>query len=206
MCPNASRILLNWGFDPHKSRLVTAQEQKVMVGKTLKTVVKLDCSQFSEIYGSAFFFAHRVDLHSELLRLATQSENPVEVVLDSEVKSYDPNGSVTLMDGSIHAADLIVAADGVHSIAAKIIDDGSPAIPTGQSAFRFLIPTEVIRENPSAASLLEDGVMKILTGTDERRLVWYPCAKCVQEPPTKDEITNTPKRHYTKLCRDSSIN
>lgn len=179
VCPNASRILLHWGFDPQKSRMVTAQEHKVVVGSTLETVVKVDCSKFSETYDSPFFFAHRVDLHNELRRLATQSENPVEVVLNSEVTSYDPDGSVTLKDGSVHAADLIVAADGVHSIAAKVIDDVSPAVSTGQAAFRFLIPTDKVASNPAAAPLLEDGVMKILTGPDGRRLVWYPCAEYV---------------------------
>jgi salicylate hydroxylase len=160
--------------------MVTAQEQRVVVGSTLKTAVKVDCSNFGKTYGGPFFFAHRVDLHNELRRLATQSDNPVEIVLNSEVTSYSPDGSVTLEDGSVHAADLIVAADGVHSIADKaIIDDASPAVPTGQAAFRFLLPTEQVASNPAAAALLEDGVMKILTGPDGRRLVWYPCAEYV---------------------------
>lgn len=157
--------------------MVTAQEQKVMIGSTLETVVKVDCSKFQNTYDGPFFFAHRVDLHNELRRLAENSENPVEIVLKSEVKSYDPEGSVTLADGSVYTADLIVAADGVHSIAAKVVYDVPPAASTGQAAFRFLIPTEEIASNPAAAPLLENGVMKILTGPEGRRLVWYPCAK-----------------------------
>lgn len=159
--------------------MVTAREQKVMLGSTLETVVKVDCSKFQNTYDGPFFFAHRVDLHNELRRLAENSENPVEIVLKSEVKSYDPDGSVTLVDGSVYTADLIVAADGVHSIAAKVIYDVPPAAPTGQAAFRFLIPTEKIASNLATAPLLENGVMKILTGPDGRRLVWYPCAKYV---------------------------
>jgi salicylate hydroxylase len=181
VCPNASRILLQWGLDPHKSRMVTAREQKVVLGSTLETIVNVDCSNFDKTYGAPFFFAHRVDLHNELRRLATTTvDNPVKITLNSRVISYDAStGSVTLEDGSVRSADLIVAADGVHSIAAGAVDDGAPASSTGQAAFRFLIATERLASDPDIASLLEDGVMKILTGPDGRRLVWYPCAEYV---------------------------
>lgn len=157
--------------------MVTAREQRVVAGATLETVVVVDCSKFSKTYGGAFYFAHRVDLHNELRRLATESQNPAEIVLNSQVKSYDPDGSVTLQDGSVHTADLIVAADGVHSVAAKVVvDDASPPVATGQAAFRFLIPTDQLASNPDAAPFLEDGIMKVITGPGGRRLVWYPCA------------------------------
>ncbi|KIA75888.1 salicylate hydroxylase [Aspergillus ustus] len=181
VCPNASRILLQWGFDTQRARLVAARRSIVAPGSTLKSLVEVDCSQFPRIYGASFFFAHRVDLHSELQRLATAPEaagSPVEISLRSEVVDYAADeGSVTLSDGSVHRADLIVAADGVHTTAIhQIIGRAVPAAPTGSAAFRFLIPSDVLRENPDVAPLLEDGALRVLVAEDLRRLVWYPCA------------------------------
>ncbi|KAL2846350.1 putative salicylate hydroxylase [Aspergillus pseudoustus] len=181
VCPNASRILLQWGFDTQRARLVPARRSIVAPGATLKSLVEVDCSQFPKTYGASFFFAHRVDLHTELQRLATAplgTGSPVEISLRSEVVDYAADeGSVTLSDGSVHRADLIVAADGVHTTAIhQIIGRAVPAAPTGSAAFRFLIPSDVLREVSDVAPLLEDGALRVLVADDLRRLVWYPCA------------------------------
>jgi salicylate hydroxylase len=64
-------------------------------------------------YGSPWYFIHRVDLHTELRRLAQKLE--VKIRLGSEVKHVDAGtGVLTLASGQIIRKDLIVAADGVH--------------------------------------------------------------------------------------------
>ncbi|KAL2859607.1 putative salicylate hydroxylase [Aspergillus pseudodeflectus] len=180
VCPNASRILLQWGLDIKRARLVPARRSIVAPGSSLKTLVDVDCSQFPATYGASFFFAHRVDLHSELQRLATASGrgSPVEILLRSEVVDYAADqGSVTLSDGSVHRADLIIAADGVHTTAIhQVIGRAVHAVSTGSAAFRFLIPSDVLREDSEIAPLLEDGALRVLVAEDRRRLVWYPCA------------------------------
>ena len=91
----------------------------------------------------------------------------------------DPDSAfITLADMTSHKGDVIVAADGVHSSAAsRIIGVGNEASPTGFSAFRFLIPTQVILEDPQSRHFLEgkDGRFKCFVGDGGRRLVWYPC-------------------------------
>ena len=74
--------------------------------------------------------------------------------------------------------DLIVAADGVHSSAvSSIIGVDSKALPTGFSAFRFLIPTQAILGDPQTRHFLEGkgSQFKLFVGDGGRRLVWYPC-------------------------------
>ena len=86
--------------------------------------------------------------------------------------------SITLADGTTSTADLIIAADGVHSIAVKqVIGHDSPASPTGQSAFRFLIPTDEILADVQTRYFLDgkDSKFKVFVGKGGRRLVWYPC-------------------------------
>ncbi|KAL4875129.1 hypothetical protein BJY04DRAFT_224326 [Aspergillus karnatakaensis] len=189
ICPNASRIVPQWGFDTRKARLVVARRHILASGNSLESLHDVIYPDFQGMYGGHWYLAHRVDLHSELRRINTSPEGlgqPVEISLRSEVVDYDvEDGSVTLADGSIHSADLIVAADGVHSSAVeRVIGHATPVIATGWAVFRFLIPTEDLRREPDIAPLLEegattleDGLMKIFRTADSmKRLVWYPCA------------------------------
>ncbi|OXN06536.1 hypothetical protein CDV58_04188 [Aspergillus fumigatus] len=179
--PNASRILSDWDFDPKRARFVTGLRTMVVPGTSLTSNVGVDCSHFVETYGAPWYLAHRVDLHTELRQLATTPDGPgfpVETILRSEVVGFDTeNGSVTLTDGSVHQADLVVAADGVHTTAIhQVIGHATPAVATGSAAFRFLIPTEDIQGDPETAHLLEDGLMRIYIAEGVRRLIWYSCA------------------------------
>src|SRR5205085_9999150 len=69
-------------------------------------------------YGAQWYFFHRVDLHNELKRLATEptcGAQAAKINLSSEVVDVDCEaGTLTLANGSTHQKDLIVAADGVH--------------------------------------------------------------------------------------------
>ncbi|KAL8723399.1 MAG: hypothetical protein Q9225_000315 [Loekoesia sp. 1 TL-2023] len=91
----------------------------------------------------------------------------------------DPDSAtITLADTTTHQGDLIIAADGVHSSAvSRVIGHDTKALPTGFSAFRFLIPTEVILADAQTRRFLEeqDGKFRIFVGEGGRRLVWYPC-------------------------------
>jgi len=77
--------------------------------------------------------------------------------------------------------DLIIAADGVHSIAIEAaLGVPNEALPTTNYnfAYRFLIPSSEIAADPETVQFTQndDGRMKFIVG-DGRRLVWYPCRK-----------------------------
>lgn len=89
--PNASRFLLAWGLDPVKARFVTCQRTWRAQGTTLVKFHEGDESYITEKFGSPWYFAHRVDLHEEMKRLATQIEGegkPAVVTLSSDVIEY----------------------------------------------------------------------------------------------------------------------
>ncbi|GAM33425.1 salicylate hydroxylase [Talaromyces pinophilus] len=183
VCPNASRVLLDWGLNAEDARLVTVRRSVVAAADSLKPMVETDCLSVSRRFGAPWLLAHRVDLHSALRRLATTKDGPgplVEILLRSEVVQYDAdNGSITLADSSVHYADLVIAADGVHTIAVDhVIGHSVSPVSTGFAAFRFLIPTEELLKDPDTAPMVTDidGVFKVLRADDSRRLVWYPCA------------------------------
>ncbi len=91
VCPNASRGLLAWGLDPIKARFVTCKRSYRAHAKSLEIFHESVEDYIEPTFGAPWFFAHRVDLHEELKRLAIQEEGegkPAVVHLKSEVKSY----------------------------------------------------------------------------------------------------------------------
>ena len=70
-------------------------------------------SDLVERFGTPWYFIHRVDLHTELKRMA-QDLN-VKIRLASEVTNVDcDSGVLTLANGQTVQKDFILAADGVH--------------------------------------------------------------------------------------------
>lgn len=61
---------------------------------------------------------HRSDLHDELTRLAIgdgERGTSVQILLSSKVVACDPkDGTVTLDNGEIIHADVVIGADGIH--------------------------------------------------------------------------------------------
>ena len=157
----------------------------------MKRVASIDLSMTEEKFGSPCWSVHRVDLHNELLRLATSEDaadsKPVTLRLGAQVVDASTDGSITLKDGSRHTADLIVAADGLHSILRRTVvtDETRAPSPSGLSAFRFLMDTKVLEDDAVLAEALEargTGYALIVEPVDkitERHMVWYSCREWV---------------------------
>lgn len=126
---------------------------------------------------------HRVDLHNEPLRLALDGEDAASLRLGPKTnKVDDQKGVIELDDGSVHQADLIIAADGLHSfMRSAVLKQKSNPSPTGLSAFRFLIPTDKMESDDALRELLKWKVQSSTIRADttdtvnERHLVWYSC-------------------------------
>lgn len=91
VAPNASRGLLALGLDPVRSRLGTTKKLLRASGRTMEIYQETDATSIEPIYGAPWYLAHRVDLHEELRRLATQSDGegtPAVVHLKSPVVGY----------------------------------------------------------------------------------------------------------------------
>jgi salicylate hydroxylase len=67
-----------------------------------------------ENYSFPYFLIHRGDLHQILLQKAL--EIGVTIKINSFVSAVnDQEPSVTLADGTVYRADLVIGADGIHS-------------------------------------------------------------------------------------------
>ncbi|KAF3025119.1 hypothetical protein E8E14_014641 [Neopestalotiopsis sp. 37M] len=124
-----------------------------------------------------WWLVHRVDLHSSLRQLAVGPDGegtPAELHLASPVVAVDTEaGSVTLESGEIHKADLVVAADGVHSTIRETAFDSKKAVTTGSRAFRFMLDAKDIDNVPDVIQPTY-GCCHAFIERD-RRFVLYPC-------------------------------
>ena len=188
LSPNGTRVLSKIGFSFERARGCHVTAWDTIDGVTLESLASLNLEDAESRYGAPLRTVHRVDLHNELLRLATIDDNAegpnVKLLLNSKVVGADAEeGTVKLADGSIKKADLIVAADGVKSVLRDVVLDGEApeTSPAGLTSFRFMIPTKELVDDPQlvvSARKMCKGPTILSDPYDpqgERQMIWYDC-------------------------------
>lgn len=165
-------------FDPRRARCVDAGPQ-YEINEDGIVVDSTDLVQVVKNAGAPWWWIHRADMQQELLRLATEVEDPnwgpkVELVLGAKVKEVDcENGVVVTEAGERYTADLVVGADGVHSAIRRAVTgkENEPSVYSGQSAFRCLWDVEKLRQDPELASFVDEIKMDNFVAKDGARCV-----------------------------------
>ncbi|KAI0899016.1 FAD binding domain protein [Annulohypoxylon nitens] len=119
--PNAIKIMQQMGYDPERAGSVSVQGFRTL--DKLGNMVFDTEFPFEKKYGAPALSHMRVDFRAELLRLATAPSKdlgiggePAKVVFNNGATDVDPEaGEITLDDGTKAKADVIIAADGIHS-------------------------------------------------------------------------------------------
>jgi salicylate hydroxylase len=201
--PNASRVLQSWDFVPEQSGMVAIRKGSLIDGTNMNVLIPSYYKDCESTYGSPMYAVHREDLHNQLRLLATQKEGmgrPCDIQVRSKVILYvsgaetvrsmrliehgqdAKNGKVTTESGEALQADLIVAADGVHTKAVKHVLGGGEveAGDTGWACMRWLVPREDFLSDPETAHMIQDSSTRYFTAAEGAAgLVWYPCRECV---------------------------
>ncbi|KJK76577.1 hypothetical protein H634G_08165 [Metarhizium anisopliae BRIP 53293] len=184
--PNASRFLTAWGLDPVQWHWVEARHADLVDPFTLQPIAALYNEKSADSAGGLpLWLSHRVDLHNALKWMATRSDGPgapATIHLDSLVMALNPwKPSITLATGREICGDLVIAADGVHSIAPEAIL-GRKVVPVdpvnANYCYRFLIPVETLEADAETKFFTEgrEGYSQIFPDDKSlRRLVVYPC-------------------------------
>lgn len=98
------------------------------------------------------------------------------VRLNSFVNSVDESTpSVTLQNGDVLTADIIVGADGIRSKVRQSIlgDDNCEIIDSENCVYRATIPNHIMRQNPETAHLMEEVNASVWIGP-QRHIMAYP--------------------------------
>jgi salicylate hydroxylase len=161
--PNLSRIANAWGLGPildqNAVRLRAIIVKRWQDGNLL--VVAPAMPKIEEVHGAPQYVVHRPELLNTFLEggLALPT---VTLRTNSHVETVDFDApSVTLRGGETCTADVVIAADGLKSVCRarlfKKLGLIDKARPTGDAAYRIVIPAE---------SLLADSVLKHLIVDD----------------------------------------
>lgn len=164
--PNALRALDVLGLGPALAPLVSPQSGGTVRDERGRLLNRVDGARLERALGRPLLAIHRAQL-VDLLRAALPAES---LCSGADITEITPEGRIRWHDGEL-AADLVVAADGIHSLARNRLWPGHPApVYVGQTAFRAVV------DDPGALSIsgflgpgTEIGMVPLTGG----RLYWY---------------------------------
>ena len=148
IAPNCTRILDQYGLLAEAKRLGVVPEGMVMRDAVDGSeLTRLDLRDLERRYGFPYLVIHRSDLHGIFLRACQRAG--VDLVTDQAVVSYEntPAGArVVLADGRTEEAEVVIAADGLRSVAREQLVGDQP-VSSAYVAYRGAVPIEQVRAN-----------------------------------------------------------
>jgi len=166
--PNVSRLLLRWGLGETLRK--TAVKPEAIVMRRYNTGERVAYTKWGECmdrdYHAPYYHIHRADYHRMLFELAkpymTLQLNAfvTNITTKSDSSTQRIRPEVTLESGQTFTCDVLIGADGVKSFTRTFVV-GKPDAPhpTGDCAYRAVIPTSKLLEDSSLSSLVEHSEM-----------------------------------------------
>ncbi|KIW15400.1 hypothetical protein PV08_05446 [Exophiala spinifera] len=193
LLPNSSRVVQSWGLRERLEQHATKPSRINILGWKGNTISSMDFAESARPYPGTFYWDfHRANLHKVLLERAVELGAEIKVqsrVVDVRISSplsssssssasfsssdnHDNNdepetATVVLASGAEYVADLVVGADGINSRLREILLSRSdPPTPTGDLAYRLLIPTEHMLSDPELRPFVTDPQVNYWLGPD----------------------------------------
>jgi 3-hydroxybenzoate 6-monooxygenase len=155
IAPNCTRILNAYGLLDEAKELGVLPVSMVMKDALDGTVLtSLDLKDMEQRYGTPYIVIHRSDLHGLFLKACRNAG--VDLRTSQHVTEYETlpasgtggadGARVRLADGTVQEARLVVAADGLHSVARRQLVGDEP-VNSAYVAYRGAVPMNKVREN-----------------------------------------------------------
>jgi salicylate hydroxylase len=142
VAPNAARLLRRLGvletFAEKAVRLEVGWEFRRWTDGTVLSAEQLT-DACARLYGEEMYTAHRADL-LDAIRSAVPDESIRLGKRCVEVQSGEGRPRIRFADGEVCTPDVLVGADGIHSVVRGAVTDVVPATYSGLCAFRALVP------------------------------------------------------------------
>lgn len=153
IAPNCTRILHEYGLLDEAKQLGVLPEAMVMKDAVDGSeLTRLDLSDLEHRYGFPYMVIHRSDLHGIFLRACRRAG--VDLVNNQKAVGFDNTdrgAAVTFEDGHVEEAAVVIAADGLHSVARRLLVDDQP-VNSAYVAYRGAVPIEQARQNDISES------------------------------------------------------
>ncbi|RBQ19120.1 3-hydroxybenzoate 6-hydroxylase [Spongiactinospora rosea] len=143
IAPNCTRILREYGLLDEAGSLGVLPKSMVMRDAVDGAeLTRLDLTDLERRYGFPYMVIHRSDLHAIFLRACRRAG--VDLVTDARVVGYEnlaPGARVRLADGRTDQARIVIAADGLRSVARGLLSGDEP-VSSSYVAYRAAVPIE----------------------------------------------------------------
>ncbi|MFM0095833.1 FAD-dependent monooxygenase [Paraburkholderia nemoris] len=143
MTPNAVKVLNALGLAEKLKAIGFLPE--AMTGRNWESARQLFRTPLKEIcpklFGADFYHVHRADLHA-ILTEGLDMRNVTFNAVCTDVEQQGEKAIAHFRDGSSFEADLIVGADGIHSVVRDGLWGKTPASFTGHMCWRALVPVD----------------------------------------------------------------
>lgn len=160
--PNGFCVLKGLGLDDAlRATCVKGDAVELRDYKAGRLVTRLDLGLLDD--NQEYFFVHRADLIDVLANACRDAGVNIRLLQKAEAVTPGDRPSVTLANGDSFYADLIVGADGLHSVARKALNGTTAPFFTRQTAWRATVPNTMGHPN----------VARVHMGP-KRHLVSYP--------------------------------
>jgi len=148
IAPNCTRILHDYGLlDEVKALGVLPRNMVMKDAVDASELTRLDLQDLERTYGFPYMVIHRSDLQGTLLRACQRAG--VELVTGQQCVGFEntENGArAVFADGHVEEAEIVIAADGLHSVARKLLVDDEP-VNSAYVAYRGAMPIDMVRDN-----------------------------------------------------------
>lgn len=148
LAPNALRVLDELGLLEDVYRNAVYPPKGTMRDAVTGTVLgELDFGEgFIGRYGYPYIVTHRADLHGSLLRSCQKSSRVIlhtDRAVDS-IRESDGIVTVTTDGGHTYRGEVVVGADGLHSVVRQYVVGDGAAESSGDVAYRGTVPIDQI--------------------------------------------------------------
>ncbi|MGX9354238.1 FAD-dependent monooxygenase [Roseobacteraceae bacterium S113] len=175
--PNGLRVIEALGLKEALAQAaVLGRAVSLRNGATGREVARLDLKRLPP--DQHYYFVHRADL-IDILSQAARAAG-VKIRLLQKLDQLDPDGQLHMANGDRYKADLVIAADGLHSRLRPALNDMQEPFFTGQVAWRTIVPNTI--GHPAHARVhmgpgrhlvsypLRDGAMINIVAVEERSI------------------------------------
>ncbi|KAK1986445.1 hypothetical protein LZ30DRAFT_705733 [Colletotrichum cereale] len=174
--PNGARVARQLGYLDRLLECATVLDaielRRYADGKHLHTLSEKNSENE---YGNPWMVVHRADIHAVLWK--TCKDLGVGLCLGMAVECIDfEDNIVRLEDGDDIRGDIIIGADGLYSVCRdQLLGSPSPAVETGDLAYRATIPVEYLKalNDPRVDELCARKQVTLWLGPN-RHTVLYP--------------------------------
>ncbi|KAF8859368.1 FAD binding domain-containing protein [Acephala macrosclerotiorum] len=167
--PNSSKVLKHWGLEKALSAHASNPTCANLIGWKGDPLSSLDFGTSAAKYpGTCYWDFHRADLHRVLIDRAIELGATMECnarVVNVRCNVGDDTATVVLADGREMDADLVIGADGIHSrMREALVGRKQPPTRTGDLAYRLLLDTKRLLEDPDLAPFVPAGEVNYWIG------------------------------------------